>query len=479
MSGSGAKNQSIQHGHGAAVLVTVIVTSLATTFSGSALNLAIPSIGIEFGSRATLVGWLVTGYILCTAMFSVPFGRIADITGRRRIFIIGIAVFSAASGAAFFAQSIGTILALRVTQGLGGAMIFSTNTAILVDAFPAEMRGKVLGYSVASVYAGLSVGPVIGGLLTHYFGWRSVFAVTAAVSIPALAVAISRLPKPQTSMNIGDGDAGTDDRKGSFNPVGICMYIAMVFCVMYGFSVISANPYAWILIVAGIAQFPIFAYHELHTKKPLIEIRLFARNPNFLLSNLASLFNYGANFAVGYLLSIYLQLVMGFGAQISGIILICQPVMQAILSPLAGRLSDKYSPFKLASIGMACCAGSLFSYVFLGLDAPLFHVLINLTATGVGFGLFSSPNTNAVMSAVSPADYSVASSILATMRSLGHVSSMAVITLIMHMHLGDASFESSSPEMLMDTMRTAFIVFSAVCAVGVFISLQRKRGEPA
>ncbi len=452
--------------HQLATIFVVVVTAFVTSFSSSAMNLAIPAIGLEFESKATFLGWIVTGYMLCVAMFAVPFGRLADLTGKRRVFLIGIIAFTIFNSLTFFAWNIEIVVFLRVMQGLSASMIFSTNNAILIDAFPANKRGKVLGFSVTSTYFGLSAGPVFGGLINHYLGWRYIFLFTVVIGLFALVVALTKLPK-----TTHDHEEKT---KGSFNLVGNLMYITMIFCIMYGFSLFSESLYAKILIPIGVVIGVLFVLHELKTAKPIVKMSLFKGNTSFLLSNIAALFNYGATFAVGYLMSFYLQLIMGYTSQVAGLILITQPLVMALISPWAGRASDKVSPFKLASAGMALCAVTLLSYIFLGTNGSIVHIIINLAIIGVGFGIFSSPNTNAVMSCVPKEDYSVASSILATMRSLGHTSSMAIITLIMSAHLGSLTLAQATPEQLVNTMHTCFIVFSIICLIGVFISLQRK-----
>lgn len=450
-----------------ATIFVVVITSFITTFTGSALNLSVPAIGNEFHTSATFIGWIVTGYILAVAVLSVPFGRMADLTGRKRILVTGILIFSICSGGAAFAWSIYVLLFIRVIQGIGAAMIFSTNTAILISAFPPEKRGKVLGYSIASTYVGLSAGPVIGGILNHYLGWRSIFIATFAVSVLAFLIAAKKLPKPAIQQH-----------KQSFRKrldiLGNVLYIAMLTSMMYGLSSFSTVPYAKYLIIIGVVLFILFIYQELKTESPIIEVRLFAHNISYLFSNIAALMNYGATFALGYLLSIYLQVVKGFDSQISGLILISQPLIMAVLSPYTGRLSDKISPFKLASFGMGLCALGLFPFIFMSEQYPLLLIIANLIVVGVGFAFFSSPNTNAVMACVEKKDYSVASSILATMRSIGHSLSMAVVTFIVARQMGDITLSDATPDMLVRTMRTSFIVFTCVCAVGIFISLNRK-----
>lgn len=445
-------------------LLVVVITAFITTFTGSALNLSIPAMGSEFHASATTVGWIVTGYILAAAVLSVPFGRLADLTGRKRILVIGILIFTLCSGGAAFARSMAILLLLRVVQGIGAAMIFSTNTAVLISAFSPEKRGKVLGYSIASTYIGLSAGPVVGGVLNHYLSWRSIFVLTFAISAVVFFIAAKKLPASET-----------ENQAQSMDVLGNILYVSMLTLIMFGLSAFSTLPFAKYLIAAGIILFILFIRHELKASSPIVEIRLFAHNLGYSFSNLAALMNYGATFALSYLLSIYLQVVMGFGSQISGLILISQPLMMAILSPYCGRLSDRVSPFKLASFGMGLCALGLFSFIFISEHYPFPLIIVNLIVVGIGFAFFSSPNTNAVMACVEKKDYGVASSILATMRSIGHSSSMAVVTFIVARQMGSTTLAEAEPKLLVETMHISFIVFTCVCAVGIFISLKRKR----
>ena len=447
-------------------ILVVVITSFITTFTGSALNLSIPAMGNEFHASATMIGWIVTGYILAAAVLSVPFGRLADLTGRKRILVIGIFIFALCSGGAAFASSMEMLLLLRVVQGLGAAMIFSTNTAVLISAFSPEKRGKVLGYSIASTYIGLSAGPVVGGVLNHYLGWRSIFVTTFAVSLLVFLIAARKPPSANPTR-------GAEHVEG----FGNILYLLMLTTIMFGLSSISTLFFAKYLIITGIILFVLFVAHELKTQYPIIKVRLFAHNIGYSFSNIAALMNYGATFALGYLLSIYLQVVMGFDSQISGLIVISQPLRMAILSPYAGRLSDRVSPFKLASFGMGLCALGLFSFIFISVNYPFPMIIANLIVVGIGFAFFSSPNTNAVMACVEKEDYGVASSVLATMRSIGHSMSMAVVTFIVGKQMGSVTLSEAEPRLLVEAMHISFIVFTCVCAVGIFISLKRKQNK--
>jgi EmrB/QacA subfamily drug resistance transporter len=461
-----------------AVMFTIIATSFVTTFAASSLNIAIPVIGREFQSAATELSWIVTAYFLCMVALSVPFGRLADITGKKRIYVLGVLIFGVMSCVCMLSLSLSMLVAFRALQGVGTAMIFATNTAIIAAVFPPATRGRVLGISVAFIYTGLSVGPVVGGLITHNLGWRYTFALSGVVALLAFAIALAKLPKSLSapSQPAAGGEGMDSPGQGALKRMdvgGTFLYIAWAVALMYGLTIFTQSIASYMLTVAGIVLLFVFVRFELRAESPIIEIRLF-KNINFLLSNLAALFNYGATFAVGYLLSIYLQMVKGYGADISGVILIMQPMVQAVLSPVAGRLSDRHSPYRIASLGMGICTASLVVFVFMDAGTPIYAIIANLAVCGVGVALFSSPNTNAIMSGVQARDYGVASSLTSTMRTMGQVVSMAVITIIMNAVLGKVPIGDAGADGLVQSMRIGFTIFACVCAAGVLISLQRK-----
>lgn len=450
------------------VIMVVVITAFITTFTGSALNLSIPDIGQQFSVSANFVGWLVTGYTLTVAAFSVPVGRLADITCRKTVLVAGLIIFVTCCIAAVFAVSMVMLLIIRIIQGIGAAMIFSTNTAILIAAFPGNMRGRVLGYSLASTYTGLSAGPVIGGFLNHNFGWKSIFILTGVLGAAALIAATVKLSR-EKSENAGS----------SFDLTGNMLFVSFIILLMYGLSELGGDASGVVIMsaalsVAGIVFGILFVRHELKVTEPVVNVRLFRDNIGYAFSNVSAMLNYSATFAISYLISIYLQVVMGYSSQTAGLIMIFQPIVMAVLSPVMGRLSDRFSPFKMSSIGMAFCSAGAAIFIFIGQETSIIVIIIALLVTGLGFSLFSSPNTNAVMSCVDKEEYGVASSILATMRSIGHTLSMVIVTIIVTRYMGNAPLAGAEPEALVKVIRTSFIVFTIICAGGVFISLKRK-----
>ena len=446
-----------------AIITVVIITAFITTFTGSALNLSVPDIGDQFGVSAGTVGWLITGYTLAVAAFSVPLGRLADITCRKTVLVAGIVIFVVCCAAAVFSVSMVMLLAVRIIQGIGASMIFSTNTAVLISAFPGERRGRVLGYSLASTDVGLSAGPVIGGFLNYNFGWKSIFMLTGLLGAIAFFAAIFKLPGEKS-----------ENRGKSPDMSGNILYVIFIVMMMYGLSEIGKGMIYVLITAVGVILGILFIIHESRSEDPIVNVTLFRENKGYAFSNISAMLNYGATFAISYLISIYLQVVMGYSSQTAGLIMIFQPIIMAVLSPVMGRFSDRISPFKMSSVGMAFCAAGTFIFIFIGRETQIFVIIMALVITGLGFSLFSSPNTNAVMSCVDKAEYGVASSILATMRSIGHTLSMVIVTITVTMLIEDMPLADAPAEVLIKVIRISFIVFTLICTAGVFISLKRK-----
>lgn len=444
-------------------IFVAVITSFITSFIGSATNLSIPDMSADFQVGAAAIGWIVTAYMLPVAALAVPFGRIADIIGRKKIIVLGIIIFTIGSYASGAALSFQMMIATRVIQAVGAAMIFATNHAILISEFPGSERGRVLGYALAATYTGLSAGPVLGGIINYSLGWRTIFFLTGTAGIIVLFEAVRRLPDRKSTLE-----------KAGFDKAGNFLYVMMILFTIFGLNKFAENRSALLLVAAGIVLGFVFVKRELKEDAPLVDVRLFAGNMSYTLSNLAALLNYAATYAIGYLLSIYLQVVQGFSSQIAGIILIVQPLLMAIFSPYMGRLSDRISPYKLASAGMALCAISLGMLAFINIHTPVMFVIAVLCFAGCGFALFSSPNTNAVMSCVDKSSYGVASSVMSTMRNIGHAMSMVLITITVNFNLGDIALAQVDPEDLVSTMRIAYIIFTVICAAGIFCSMKRK-----
>jgi EmrB/QacA subfamily drug resistance transporter len=443
------------------VLIVATIASFIFPFMASTVNIALPSIGERLSLDAVTLGWIATAYLLSSAALLVPFGRIADIYGRKKIFTSGIVIFTLSSLFSGMADSATMLISCRVFQGVGGAMLAGTAVALLTTVFPTNERGKVLGINVAATYIGLSLGPVLGGLLTERLGWRSIFFLGALLGLAVIGVVLWKLK--------GEWTGAKGER---FDLAGSVIYVLGLVALIYGFTLLPARLGVGLIIGGAIGLFA-FTRWEMGTKSPVLNINLFKESKTFTLSNLAALINYSATFAVTFLMSLYLQYVKGFTPESAGLILAAMPAMQAIFSPLAGRLSDRIEPRLIASAGMALTTVGLVLFIFLNEETSLKLIIGNLVLIGFGFALFVSPNTNAVMSSTPNTAYGVASATLATMRQVGMVLSMGIAMLMFTLYIGRVQITPEYYPLFQQSMKTSFIIFAVLCFGGIFASLAR------
>jgi EmrB/QacA subfamily drug resistance transporter len=444
-----------------AALIVATLASFLGPFMGSSVNVALPSIGREFAMSAVLMSWINTAFLLSAATLTVPFGRLGDIYGRKKIYLTGVFIFTIASVLIALSRSGMSVIVCRVVQGFGASMIFATGMAILLSVYPAEERGKVLGINVAAVYLGLSSGPFFGGIITQHLSWRFIFWLNLPMGLLLLAVIFLML----------EGD-WAEARGARFDLLGSGILGLSLLSTMYGFSKLPET-YAFYLLAVGLAGVVVFINYELRLEDPVVDIRLFSQNTVFAFSNLAALINYAATFAVTFLLSLYLQQVRGFSPQEAGTLLVVQPLVQAVLSPMAGRLSDRIEPRTVASIGMSLTLAGLVLLAFIDRRVSIYYVAGCLVFLGFGFALFVSPNTNAIMSSVSRRVYGVAGAMVGTMRQLGMMFSMGIVMMILAIHIGRAEIGPENADDFVGSMRTAFTVFAVLCLGGIFASLAR------
>ncbi len=448
---------------GRAALLIAIISSFLIPFVSSAVNVALPTIGEEFGCNALMLGWITTSYLLASAMFLVPFGRFSDIYGRKRLLKCGMFIYVIASFLCIIARSASFLTASRCLQGIGAAMFFAPSLAILVSVFPDNERGKALGITIASVYLGLSAGPSIGGLMTQQLGWRSIFAVSVALGALVIVVIYARLK--------GEWAGAEGER---FDLTGSIIYSLVLVATIYGFSHLSEALGPW-LFGAGVVGLIAFIAFEMRQESPVLNVRLFAGNRVFALSNVAALINYSATAATVFLLSLYLQVIKGLSPQDAGLVMLWQPITQALISPFAGRLSDRVEPRIVASVGMFLTAIGLILLAFLDDVTSLFYIRAVLVLLGIGFALFSSPNTNAVMSSVDRKLYGFASATVSTFRLVGMTLSMGIVMLLIGVYVGEAELIAENQGQFLTVLRVSFTVFAGLCTLGIFASLARGR----
>jgi len=445
-----------------AILFSICMAHFLNPFMMSAVGVALPVMGREFDATALQLGLVETVFMLSMVAFLLAVGRFGDLHGRKRIFQYGLLIFACAGGLISLTGSIEMVITLRFFQGIGGAMVNATTMAILVAAFPPEERGKALGIAIASVYAGISCGPFIGGFLIEFLGWRSIFFLMLPFGLTTWLV---------TRIKIKEEWA---DAKGEpFDWIGLLVYAPSILLLVFSVTNLRTGGWMWALLILSNLGLALFLLIESRSTHPMLDIRLLLENRVFALSNLAALFNYAATFGVTFFLSLYLQFVKGMEPHEAGTVLIVQPIVQTIFSPLCGRLSDRMSASILATAGMASCATGLAVAAFLQADSSLAQIVLLMVFLGFGFALFSSPNVSMIMGSVEPRHLGVASGLSASMRSMGMLSSMTIITLIFAWLMQGQSVTPETQTAFLASMRMALLIFCGLCIVGIGCSLGR------
>lgn len=447
------------------VLVTVCIAQFMAPFMLTAVGVALPSLGRDLGATAVQLGLVEQLYVLSVAMVVLTFGRLGDIVGQRTVFLPGLVVFTTLTWSLGFTRSVGMVMLQRFGQGVGAAMMLSGSLALVAAAYPPRLRGRKIGLVSACTYAGLSTGPVIGGFLTSYAGWRSIFWLAVPLGLAAIALGLFGLR--ETPRN-ASGDRM--DWPGSL------AYGASVGLIMLGAAHAKEAPGGPGMIAAGVLGLLLFLHLERRITTPLLDVSLLTRNRFFTLSCLAALGNYAATFGITFLMSLYLQYAKGLSPRQAGFVLLLQPLLQMIASPVAGRLTDRMEPARLATAGMlVSSAGLLLASATLAPGTPLWLVAGELILIGAGFGIFITPNSTAIMGSVAPRQFGVASGMIGSMRTLGMAVSMTTVTLVFSVLLAGAAITPSTLPAFLASARAGLAVFAVFSCLGVLLSFGRGR----
>lgn len=444
-----------------AALAAGSVANFLVPFMMSSVAIAMPVIQVEFAATAVELSWIVGSYILTLAAILLPVGRLADIVGHKRTFVWGTGAFVCSSLCASLAWSTFSLIVLRVLQGIGASMILSTAVAIVTENYPRHERGRAMGILVACAYLGLSVGPLLGGFMTGLAGWRFVFFLGLLPGL--LSWLLARRIEGEWRPARGE----------HFDLPGSLLYALFVVCCVSGLTSL-AKPQGLPLFGGAALVGILFFFRSRKVSEPIVRLSLF-RNRVFTLSGLATMINYSGTAALGFLLSLYLQVVKDFSPMQAGFILVIQPVVQTMLSPLAGILTNRIDAAKLASLGMGLCGAGLWLLSGVDADASLWRIGTMLCLMGLGFALFASPNMMVIMGSVEQKDYSIASSLVATMRTFGMSLSIGIAAVVFGFLLhGQPVSTDTAPEFL-ESMELILGICAALCGLGVLLSLGRLR----
>jgi len=439
------------------ILIVGILVSFLTPFVRSSINLALPALAYEFNLSAIFLTWISTVYLLVNAILYIPFGRIGDIYGRKRIFQYGLIIFTISSFISAFSISGEMFLLTRIFQAIGNAMVFANLNAMISSAFSANERGKAFGLTSMGVFIGLIFGPILGGAITEIVGWRTLFYLDTIIGIIAI-FAITRFKHEWI-----DAEGEKLDILGAFL-LGISL-----ISLIYAFSDFTNN-YSLFLVIAGIIGLSVFYLVEKRVAFPLINLGLF-NSKSFTFGNITAFINYGAFVSVGFILSLYLQYLKGYDPLTAGLIVSIQSIIMVIISPYAGRLSDKINPENISTIGMVLTTIGVALMTLINFENALYVGVLSLIIFGAGIGLFYSSNTKVVINAVDKKYFGVASATLSNMRSMGQIFGMGIVMLIISTILGNVQIMPSNYPQLIISLKTALVAITVLSAIGIFTSI--------
>ncbi len=446
-------------------LLVVALGSFLIPFMGSSLNIALPMIQKDLAVNIILLSWIPTVFVLANTAFIIPFGRLGDIIGRKKIFTYGVLIYTLASFLAGVSSSGFFLIVFSFMQGIGCSMIFATGVALLSSVYPSNRRGEALGIYVTAVYVGLFLGPLLGGFLAQNFGWRSIFLFNVPFGLILFSLIKLRLQGEWR------GSAGE-----KFEIRGSLIYILSIVAMMYGFSSLH-NDFGKLALLAGVIGISIFVLNEKKSLNPILSLSIFRSRVSSLSAITLLLMNI-ATTAMWALLSLYFQDILYMGPQLTALIISIQPLMVALLSTPVGRLSDRVDNRIFSVVGMVVTTIGLLLLSLLSTNTSLWIPISGLILVGIGLGLFSSPTTNKFIGSVEGRNYGMASATLSTMIYAGQTLSLGIMLYIFASYLGNVQIIPSNFSVFLFSLKTAFIVFAFVSGVGVIISLLigRKKG---
>lgn len=439
------------------VIIIGILCSFAVAFTSNALSVALPTIAMDFNLSNIMQNWVVNIYLLIIACASVPIAKISSKYGLKRTLVIGLVIYIAGALFSGFSINENMLFLSRFIHGIGSAVLFVNVMAIITAQIPSKNRGQAVGFTIMGVYVGLTSAPTIGGILVQNFSWRAIFYIT----LPLILLSIYLLSKIEKEWAV--------DVDKSIDKVGSLLYILSICLLMYGFTILNSK-IGLILSFLGVLVLICFIKFELKLENPIYEIKLF-KNLKYTSSNIASFISYFATFVVTYILNYHFQYLMNLSPQTTGIILIVSPLLMALCAPFSGRLSDKIDPQKLAAIGMSMVSIGMLLLCFLNESTPLYMIIISMILHGLGFGIFSSPNSNIILGSVEKKYIATASASLSTVRTIGQSFSLGLLTLIFSFIMGNVIIVPSNYPLLVQSSQITMIFSTIFCIIAVVLSL--------
>lgn len=464
-----------------AVFLWVAVGTFMTMLDASIVNISLPSIAQTFRTPVSgAVEWIIIAYLVTIAATLLTFGRFSDLVGRKPVWLAGLAIFTVGSGICGAANSLSLLIVARAFQGLGGALIFSTSVAIITDSFSANKRGFALGCNAVVIALGSSAGPALGGFITEHWTWRWIFYVNLPLGI------LGFLGSQKVFRN------STSALRRQFDPLG-AVPLAVGFALLT-LMLSFAPEWGWIswrsLICLGIGAVALMAVPSIERRvaNPIIHLRLL-QNRVFRSALVSMTLAMLALFAVGFMLPFYFEELRGFSVARSGLFLTALPFSIALVAPVSGSLADRVGSRWLAAGGLAVACAGLVAVARLNAQSSDWSIVWPLLLTGVGQGMFMSPNARALMNAAPAGEEGESSGLLATGRVLGQSLSVALAgaifaglggagagqTLIKAKTslVGDAGEITAAQLKFLGGFHAALLACAGIAAMGIFAAVAR------
>jgi len=403
------------------------MAAFVTVSDQTGTTLALPRIGHEFSADIPTVQWLYLVYTLFISALLLPMGKLSDTLGRRRIYILGLTVFSAGAVMAYFGQELHLLLVAKAIQGIGAAMIQANGLALMAEAFPNRQRASAIGLYMAAIGTGAVMGPVIGGLMIDAWGWRSMYLGIAAIGVMEILLSVCVIRDLARSTNQSRESRGIR----SFDWIGAVLSAGVLSLLLLSLTYSYRLGWTNQLVLTGLSMSVLllvgFVVRELRCEDPMIDLTLF-KIPVFSLGILARFLAFMSGSPAYFLMPFYLVQVLGITESKAALFLVPSSVMMAVASPLSGKLSDKWGTKWLSVIGLLCWTFGVTTFTRLEVSSSPILVSVGMILLGAGNGIFGAPNTTAVMNVAGQHRYGVVSALVNMVRTSGNLSGIAIGT---------------------------------------------------
>lgn len=440
------------------VVIAVASAQFLLPFMMAGITPLLPAIGKDLNAGAMELGLVGAVYALSLAIFHLVSARVGDMIGRRKLFLTGLAIFLIVSLIIPFSPNMPVFLLFRFIQATGTAMMNTCALSILIACAPAHMRGRVLGVTSIGIFAGISCGPTVGGFIATYLSWHWLFVSVVPVGFVAFLL-----------MALTVKQDWTDNPDAPFDWAGTFCFALGISALCFGATFLLEGTWAKVLLGVGVAFLALFVWVERRANTPILDVDFVFHNVPFAGNMAVSLLNYTTSLGMLFYVSLYLQFMLGMDMSHTGLMLTAQPVMQLTLAPFAGRAADKFGPTRVAMIGLLLCGISMTLTSFMADRAETWYVIAILMFNGSGLALFGAPNTSAIMASVDKKHLGQASGVVGTVRTMGMLASMVIVSLTMNIFLGHDAVHAGNVDQFMLAMRADFLLFNVLNVMAIVL----------